>query len=764
MSGGRSDFVRDEIVRVSHDRRLARIPEAHEPSEAREVKAPVKQFAARQLDGTESDWNYRGRSESEDVQPQPFPAPSGLAAQKHKGFQRFYRAVVSPTHVRVTAGGRIVPNNRGTSSPTSKWDKEKPLPESILTQPSLDRLPPPPQTGFAYSPVPYGGFPAMYPGFVPAIGHGVHHPTGAFPYLPWQMGANMGGPIAMPMAPAPHLAEASRTQSSSKDSSQSDKRSESGVSDKAHLARNLYPEQPEPLRGPLYPGQWMMPPSAPFFPFGMGPSPAYPPGALPSPAMIPHPMPMQQSGHVGFPGTAQPGENEVPARNSVPAMGAPPASNAPSMPPITSIRPSAITTKHIEILRTRLKHLEDQLQYNKHQIDERVFQRDAQMMRRQIQQFEKNLEAQILVEEAHCPKTTKKSTPYKPEIDKSFKGFYYGPNASYGGAFSASADQFIDKPQYYNNPDKKTAPRIKHGNKVPKVLSDWEPLSAALDGSSTMKAEKSTLPAGAALAAPFQPRGSSIATQMLQSSDSARRATTSSETADNESPLTEIDFMSGARMEWGTVALSHPSCGEDAPYLVGRMPVSGQKHDLSKEYIYGRELTEDELRARHMYWGNTPRHLQKGLPKFNGKDFFPPSPVKADASEAAWTSKSPTHCNEPQPDGVEVNTQEGPADSDPFQGLSQSGPILSRNGPGHSTQSESLPGPQDEVTESVPSGPKRLGPGVGRVAHSLDGVKKTSFDSSQSSSNATKGNASSDKVEEGQELLFTGRRTTNRSQ
>lgn len=65
------------------------------------------------------------RRESSDRGDQPYPAPSGTVAQQSENFQRFYRAVVSPTHVRVTAGGRIVPNNRNTAPPAFEWNKAK---------------------------------------------------------------------------------------------------------------------------------------------------------------------------------------------------------------------------------------------------------------------------------------------------------------------------------------------------------------------------------------------------------------------------------------------------------------------------------------------------------------------------------------------------------------------------------------------------------------------------------------------------------------
>ena len=68
-------------------------------------------------------WHYRRRDSSD--RHQPHSAPTGFAAQQAENFQRFYRAVVSPTHVRVTAGGRIVPNTR--APPPWQWNGDKGL-------------------------------------------------------------------------------------------------------------------------------------------------------------------------------------------------------------------------------------------------------------------------------------------------------------------------------------------------------------------------------------------------------------------------------------------------------------------------------------------------------------------------------------------------------------------------------------------------------------------------------------------------------------
>ncbi|KAF7861984.1 hypothetical protein EAF04_007864 [Stromatinia cepivora] len=64
-----------------------------------------------------------------DNQIQPHSAPTNVALHQAENFRRFYRAVVSPTHVRVTAGGRIVPNTRAMAPPSFE-----PIGDKHLTQ------------------------------------------------------------------------------------------------------------------------------------------------------------------------------------------------------------------------------------------------------------------------------------------------------------------------------------------------------------------------------------------------------------------------------------------------------------------------------------------------------------------------------------------------------------------------------------------------------------------------------------------------------
>ena len=154
---------------------------------------------------TEMEWRFRGRTGSEaTATAEPLPAPIGINAQKSEGFQRFYKAVISPSHVRVTAGGRIVPNTR-TTSPMSKRLKEKgdegnhakdglqqadDQAQQLLEGTNLTALKSSNMPVFAFPPHPiYPPFPAPVPGM---------------PMMPLQMG--LGLPAILPGSyPFPQL-------------------------------------------------------------------------------------------------------------------------------------------------------------------------------------------------------------------------------------------------------------------------------------------------------------------------------------------------------------------------------------------------------------------------------------------------------------------------------------------------------------------------------------------------------------------------------
>src|SRR5687768_6896196 len=144
------------------------------------------------------------------------------------------------------------------------------------------------------------------------------------------------------------------------------------------------------------------------------------------------------------------------------------------------------------------------------------------------------------------------------------------------------------------------------------------------------------------------------------------------------------------------------------------------------DYAYTRSLTEDELRARHMYWGKTPRHLQKGLPKFDGKDFYPPSPTKG---RSADRSTSSTSSNRRLPVGnapLDYGLSSVKVEADLFRSLEHAAPRATRGPLGIPTQSEAIARSSrgtDDTSASV-AGYQRAGSCATRV-----GAPNSSVDS-----------------------------------
>jgi hypothetical protein len=75
------------------------------------------------------------------------------------------------------------------------------------------------------------------------------------------------------------------------------------------------------------------------------------------------------------------------------------------------------------------------------------------------------------------------------------------------------------------------------------------------------------------------------------------------------------------------------------PYLLGTLPKGvNPRTARDQDYCYKRPLTEEERRARFLYWGKAPKSAVKGLPKYDGKHFYPPSPVKERSVELSQES------------------------------------------------------------------------------------------------------------------------------
>lgn len=662
----------DDILRFPTNRSLPLILEEEAEKEPIIENKPP---AVQQLDGTDSEWRYRGRTENESAEPQPISAPPGLVAQKDEGFQRFYKAVVSPTHVRVTAGGRIVPNTRISSSPTSKWSKEKPMVPGLMLPRSLDR-----DTSESASTngihTPFAAFPSMYPGYAPAMGS-------PYPMFPWHMYNAFCLPTAMNPALNPKSLdrEASRNQQDGVD----DRQDRSTTPDKAH-------NQNDQTRPVYFNGQWPMQPNPSLFPYGM---PAMP--GFPHPSMV-APIPTSSAPPISTSSASAPAKMDKTAETTKVASSATPATNSLANPPISSIRPSEITKKQIDVLRGSLKYLEDQLLYNKHQIDEKWMEYQAQMVRQQVQQFEKNLENQKSFEESHYPK---QKEDVSSSSDRSASQHAASPNCTVVG-HDLAHDRFRrDKDTDYT--------RFNHGINSTKSVSLFAPktLSAGYLASSDPSKKSSKLPVNAALAPPFQP-------QIEPAS---------------------FNVVSAAM-----------------PYLVGILPAGLNPSKASESgYQYARDLTDDELRARHMYWGKAPQHLQKGLPKFDGKDFYPPSPVRDRTSESA--SSLP----DIQTESVGTRSTAGSI-YDPFRSLGRPRHRTPRNALGQITQSEALQQSETCDSSSIGSIAERGTSCTGKIGRNYEDFRKALDSSSNVAKVPSKAAEKSEDDEDARSIVFKGRK------
>lgn len=687
--------------------------------------APVQQ-----LDGADSEWKYRGRNPSEASEPQPISAPVGLAAQQDEGFQRFYKAVISPTHVRVTAGGRIVPNTRGSCSPTAKWTKDT----GGFDTDSASRHSHHDSTNHSALPMsgmPFGPMHHMMPGSFPhALAHGMQH-LHAFPMAPWQLGFNgfnMTGPFvpspgAFPMPPSSRLAsfDSSKTEHEGTGSCESEN------TNPIHASP---PDQFDHTRPFFYNGQWVMPPS-PYFAYGM-PGMSAMSGVSP-PAMFNHAAHASKASE--SPVIAPKVSKRERHTEGASVAGASTAASQTtsnvankSQPPISSIRPSEITKKQIDVLRGSLRYLEDQLQYNKHQIDEKWMEHQAQMVRQQIQQFEKNLDTQFKFEESHYP--PKKYHDEQTASSKGNRKSISTPSLDEKDSGHAADTDFVQK---------------RGKSKVAKVTSQLKPKSSfsgnpALTSSSSRNdaqphVRATTLPMHAAMAAPFQPR----------------HETTTPPANSSHSEVSADGLQKLSRSLRGTG--SYRERKPNKPYLVGKLPAGvTRSHEQGVDYTYTRDLTEDELRARHMYWGKAPSHLQRGLPKFDGKDFYPPSPDRRlstdTSSEDVVMSELPTNKTA----------------FDPFRSLGRGSCRVARMGPGKSTQSESLAHPEShEHSDAVGSPVIRPESSQTQVGRFYNEFRSALGASSVVGSDNSQGRGSSDEGDDDKGLLFKGRKSMNRT-
>lgn len=622
------------------------------------------------------EWKYRDRSGSEVTTGEPLPAPTGPAAQQNEGFQRFYKAVVSPTHVRVTAGGRIVPNTRNPVSPTAKRPRDgENLINGTLSEPAPAAAP----AAAPKQSMPVMGMPHpmqyFHPGFYPGMPP-IHPMTGMpMPMMP------PGYPFSMPAMPNPSVAAGVQDTKENlvKNTEVKDSKSAPESEPPKSTVKLSPPEHFDHSKPFMYNGQqWMFPMFPSPYPgyMGMGPQPYAGPQMPGAPMMMaPHMAMPQMMGPMGPMGIPTP--QHVMPPPPPPVVTRQPTPQPPSKPPISSIRPSQITRKQIDGLRANLKYHEDQLQFNKHQIDEKDMENKIQLLNNDIQRFEQVFKAQAEYEEKHYPKSDKA----KEDVLSSGRSSSAAPSTKTSQSQSEESKESKATTITVGSqvkPRKKERSRDSIGlnsNKSSTAPYSFEDATrVASFGNNSSR--KSTLPSGAALAPVFQPRSASGVSALTVPITKSKKWEQDN-TPEGEPTQEQLDE-AGRRLceagtnAWGQAPMSNPTSQHQSPrnsgqlgvpYLVGTLPqgVSNTYPQQRIDYEYSRKLTEVEVEARQLYFGKAPRDVGRGLPKYDGRNFYPASPEKQNESPSIRRHRVPI--------GVSENDSHAPRDGDPFRGV-----------------------------------------------------------------------------------------------
>ncbi|GKT47157.1 uncharacterized protein ColSpa_07338 [Colletotrichum spaethianum] len=608
--------------------------------------------AGRQLDGQDAE---------PDSLPEAPPQRPVLPDQKRKGFEQFYEAVRSPTHVRVTAGGRIVPNTLEAShvSPTGKGSRERFAGDVNGTQPPLGQafngnpfLPGPPLMGPMH--------PAMHSAFsMITTGPGPMPPFGGFA-MP---------PFAVSQVPSQtafsHLSGGANQAGNPEDK----KEHETG-------AAPTVPSMPMPPLG----GQWFLPPH-PMMPLGM----QFPGGPM---------MPMAFS-PMGQSMLYQQPPQPVPATGTKSFTSAAQAESCP----ISSIRPSIITKNQLAGLRSSLKKAEAQLAYNRHQIDEKHMEEYARQLRSDIEHFEIKLKGELALEDNTLPQRNDTKEKSDPNVSKEPKS----ATDSRKRLFFSKADAENKNEPAWDAPAKTTeehkASRSRKKDQV-KLAVDTSMASAPFINSNMIasispvsfdptrhqqqqqqqqesdhvRKPSTGLPVSAARAPVFQPRLD------LRHASENTPPVSAAINGENDTRGTRFHGPIPTNLEESRLLSSiapptpahdieefskfaRDNAGLGLPYLVGEVPFGMDPSPDLKDYIYHRPLNQDEEMAKHLFWTDAPEHLRQKFPKFDGKDFYPISPEKKPRPRMV-TSNLPT--GRPEQDyGFTLPT----ADLDPFAPL-----------------------------------------------------------------------------------------------
>ncbi|KAK2013729.1 hypothetical protein LZ32DRAFT_637471 [Colletotrichum eremochloae] len=607
--------------------------DGHEPikPQAPQVTAPIRDKTARQTvrhtvgDVSQLDGQAGRQLDGQDAEPDILPeAPQRpvLPDQKRKGFEQFYEAVRSPTHVRVTAGGRIVPNTleASHSSPTGKGSRER-----LVGDVNGPQLP----LGQAFNGTPFLHGPPLMGSMHPTM-HSAFSmmTTGPSPMPPF--GGFAIPPFALPQIPSQaafsHPTGAGHPAGNLEDN-------------KEHENSAVPPSAPLPM--PPLGGQWFLPPHS-MMPMGM----PFPGGPM---------MPM------AFNPMGQPILYQQPLQ-PVPTTGTrsfSPATQAEGCP-VSSIRPSIITKNQLAGLRSSLKKAEAQLAYNRHQIDEKHMEEYARQLRSDIEHFEIKLKGELALEDNTLPqrndtkdksdynvsKAPKSTTdPRKTLLSSTADTESFNEPTGHAPAKATIEEQKATKSRKKDrvhlavDTSIASAPFINSNIFATISPVPFDPAGQQQQESDHVRKPSTGLPVSAARAPVFQPRSdprrpseNTPPVSALMNVEKDMRGTRfhgpiptnfeESRLLSSIAPPTPAHDIE----EFSNFARDNAGLG--LPYLVGEIPFGMDPSPDLKDYIYHRPLNQDEEMAKHLFWTDAPEHLRQKFPKFNGKDFYPASPEK----------------------------------------------------------------------------------------------------------------------------------------
>jgi hypothetical protein len=663
----------------------------------------------------ETQWQFKRRDHS-DRSSQPNSAPSGYHAQKAENFQKFYRAVVSPTHVRVTAGGRIVPNVRAPPQPIFVWNRDKHFFEAKQHKKSSGSIDTAWQEGAALKPSDPNqlhinasntdGNPAPVSNPQPS-----EKPLGSISsenlqYLP-----------CAEQFPSANTLTNGGAQSSSV-RSHPIKLSPPGQFDMTKpfmLNGHMVYPLPANFQVPqgvsvldIFGGNTASQEHLQCLPHQHSPYPqgAFQPdisapqtSAIPLPPLVMAPAP-QVLPIIPMMPTAAPAIKNIDRRGRLPVM--PPLPGLGYQPELMQPR---LVRQQIQSLQNEIKKFDHQLEHNKHQIDEAHVKKQRFYVQSQIQ----TLEASLALLPVDVP-VFNQSFPGAPSSYSSVVASSQPvlPAWTASAAYkSKSFDETSKQPSF----SYVSSGREVRSESFTNVATGTQAVSSAVVSAKMpiVKAEpppRKRLSLSAAKAPPFKPRSQQALVQATTPpSMKANEEIVSTEPVfdigevtnpkesveDIEARLTcnankwfkakdetilpssmnssaeglnsvrvhdnyhyEDGLSTPVSQRQGTGPFQVP--GEDMmtpltphgtgrvlPYLLGFPPPgTAFKEAKSHEFTYARPLTPEEIRARHLYWGNASKEALKGLPKFDGKDFYPPSPQKASTLPVNHSSSSET--------------------------------------------------------------------------------------------------------------------------